>query len=138
MATAKCVVPGGLSPLGVGPSGTHQWEVVDGSLDSLDKALQAVSSDLPDKVAHTATVTVRRVFLTSLEANADGAIWNAAQVCKLQEREEELEQRIWTLEPEMHGEEASVSRSEETQDSDDEHYDAMGPCLLVRPACVRR
>lgn len=103
MATAKCVVVGGLSPLGMGPCGTHQWEVVDGSLDSLDRALQVVSSDLPDKVAHTATVTVRRIFLTSLEANADGAICNAAQVCKLQEREEELEQRIWTLEPEMHG-----------------------------------
>ena len=103
MAPAKCVVPGGLSPLGVGPSGTHQWEVVDGSLDSLDKALQAVSSHLPDKVAHAATVTVRRIFLTSLEANMDGAICNAAQVCKLQEREAELEQCIWTLEPEMHG-----------------------------------
>ena len=58
MAPAKCVVPGGLSPLGVGPSGTHQWEVVDGSLDSLDKALQAVSSHLPDKVAWTTTGTM--------------------------------------------------------------------------------
>ena len=66
MAPAKCVVPGGLSPLGVGPSGTHQWEVVDGSLDSLDKALQAVSSHLPDKVAHAATVTVRRIFYNSV------------------------------------------------------------------------
>lgn len=42
MATAKCVVAGSFSPLGVGASGTHQWEVVDRSLDSLDKALQAV------------------------------------------------------------------------------------------------
>lgn len=42
MATAKCVVPSSFSPLGVGPSGTHQWEVVDRSLDSLDKVLQAV------------------------------------------------------------------------------------------------
>lgn len=103
MATAECMVPGGLSPLGVGPRGTHQWEVGDGSLGSLDKALQGVSSHLPDKVAHTATVTVRRISLTSLEANMDGAICNATQVCKLQEREAELEQCIWTLEPEMHG-----------------------------------
>lgn len=30
-------------------------------------------------------------------------------------------------------EEVNVSRSEETRDGDDEHYDAVGPCLLARP-----
>ena len=42
------------------------WEVVDRSLDSIEKALHVVSSLLPDKAAPTAAGTMQWIFLTAL------------------------------------------------------------------------
>ena len=49
----------------------EDWEAVDGSLDSFEKALQAVSSRLQNKAAQTAAGSVGWIFLTALKANAD-------------------------------------------------------------------
>ena len=46
----------------------EDWAEVDGSLDSTEKALEAVSSHLLNKAAWTATGTVGWIFLTALHA----------------------------------------------------------------------
>ena len=43
----------------------EDWEMMDRSQDNTEKALQEVSSHLPDNVPCTATGTMRWVFLTS-------------------------------------------------------------------------
>ena len=58
----------------------EDWEEVDGSLDSTEKALQAVSSHLLNKVAWTASGTVGWIFLTALNASMEGALHDAAPV----------------------------------------------------------
>lgn len=79
----------------------EDWEAVDGSLDSPEKALQVVSSRLPDQVAHTAPGTVGWIFLIALKADMDSALCDAVQVHELQRWEEKLEPH--TLEQEMCG-----------------------------------
>ena len=44
----------------------EDWEAVDRSLDSIEKALHVVSSWLPDKAAPTAAGTMQWIFLTAL------------------------------------------------------------------------
>ena len=66
----------------------EDWEVVDGSLDSIEKMLEVVSSRLPNKVAQIATGTMEWIFLTALKANMDSALCDAMQVCQLQREEE--------------------------------------------------
>ena len=44
----------------------EDWEVVDGSLDSTEKMLEAVSSRLPNKAAQIAAGTMGWIFLTAL------------------------------------------------------------------------
>ena len=79
----------------------EDWEAVDGSLDSTEKALQVVSSRLPDKVACTATGTMGWIFLIALKADMESALHDSVQVHELQRWEEELEPH--TLEQEMCG-----------------------------------
>ena len=80
----------------------EDWEAVDGSLDSTEKALQVVSSRLPEKVASaTATGTMGWMFLIALKACMESALHDGVQVHKLQRWEEELEPH--TLEQEMCG-----------------------------------
>lgn len=80
----------------------ENWEVVDRSLDSTEKALQVVSSRLPEKVASaTATGTMGWMFLIALKAYMESALHDGVQVHKLQRWEEELEPH--TLEQEMCG-----------------------------------
>ena len=55
----------------------EDWEVVDGSLDSIEKMLEVVSSRLPNKVAQIATGTMGWIFLTALKANMDSALCDA-------------------------------------------------------------
>lgn len=91
----------------------EDWEAVDGSPDSIEKASQAVTSHLQDGAAWTVAGTMGWIFLTALKVNMDSALRDAAQVCKLLRWEEELEQRIHMLEQEMHGpEEPSTSHCE--------------------------
>ena len=47
----------------------EDWEVVDGSLASIEKVLQAVSSYLLNKAAWTAIGTVGWILLTAMKAN---------------------------------------------------------------------
>ena len=111
----------GCGPLGMGP--VEDWEVVDGSLENIEKVLRAVSSHLPDKVAWTAAGTVGQIFQTSLKVNMDSALCETKQACDVQRCLEELEKRTLTLEQEPCGpEEPSVSESEAVKDSDDKHY----------------
>ena len=69
----------------------EDWEVAGSSPDSIEKALQVVSSRLPDKVVWTVAGTVGWIFLTALKANMDSALCDAMQVCQLQREEEKLE-----------------------------------------------
>ena len=48
----------------------EDWEVVNGSLDSIEKALYVVSSHLPDRVAQTATGIMGQIFLKVNVASA--------------------------------------------------------------------
>ena len=47
----------------------EDWEVVDGSLASIEKVLQVVSSYLLNKAAWTAIGTVGWILLTAMKAN---------------------------------------------------------------------
>ena len=73
-------------------------EVVDSSLDSTEKAQQAVSSRLPHKAARTATGTVRWTFLAALKANMESALHDATPVCNVQRCLEEVYWR-WSKNP---------------------------------------
>ena len=57
----------------------EDWETVDGSQDSIEKVLEAVSSPLPNKAALIAAGTVGWIFLTALKVNMDHALCNAVQ-----------------------------------------------------------
>ena len=48
----------------------EDWEVVNGSPDSIEKALYVVSSHLPDRVAQTATGIMGQIFLKVNVASA--------------------------------------------------------------------
>ena len=72
----------------------EDWEVVDGSLDSIEKALQAVSSSLPNKAARTATGTMRWILLTALKVNVDCALCAAVLLCNVERHLEELDKCI--------------------------------------------
>ena len=79
----------------------EDWETVDGSQDSLEKVLEAVSSPLPNKAALIAAGTVGWIFLTALKVNIGSALCDATLVCNVQRHSEELEQRILALEQEL-------------------------------------
>ena len=68
----------------------EDWEVVDGSLDSIEKMLEVVSSRLPNKVAQIATGTMGWIFLTALKANMDSALCDAMSEHSVQRTLEEL------------------------------------------------
>ena len=68
----------------------EDWEVVDGSLDSIEKMLEVVSSRLPNKVAQIATGTMGWIFLTALKANMDSALCDAMSEHSVQRSLEEL------------------------------------------------
>ena len=57
----------------------EDWEVMDSSADSIEKALQALSSCLLNKVVWTAAGTVGWIFLTAPIVNIDLALCNAVQ-----------------------------------------------------------
>ena len=59
----------------------EDWEAVDGSLDSFEKALQAVSSRLQNKAAQTAAGSVGWIFLTALKTNMDNVRCCAGVQC---------------------------------------------------------
>ena len=114
-----CGIPCGHDPLGLVP--VEDWEAVDGSPDSTEKALQATSSHLPSKAARTAAGNMGQIFLTTLQVN----MGNAALVCNVQSHLEELEQHILALEQEAGGpEEVSISDSKAVSDGD---VNAMRP-----------
>ena len=77
----------------------EDWETVDGSQDSLEKVLEAVSSPLPNKAALIAAGTVGWIFLTALKVNMDHALNDAMPVCNVQRHLEELEQCILARTP---------------------------------------
>ena len=66
--------------------------------------------------------------MAALKANMESALCDAVQVCELQRWAEKLEQRVQTLEQELHGlgghgvSDYEVMKDEET----------VGPCLSVR------
>ena len=62
----------------------EDWEVVDGSPDTIKEAFQVLSSCLPNKAACTAAGTVEWVSLITLKANMDRALHHAAQVHEFQ------------------------------------------------------
>ena len=74
-------------------------EAVDSSLDSPEKASQAVNSCLLNKAAWTAAGTIRWIFLTALKVNMDHALNDAMPVCNVQRHLEELEQCILARTP---------------------------------------
>ena len=112
----------------------EDWEVVGSSPDSIEKALQVVSSHLPDKVAWIAAGTVGWIFLPALKANMDSALCDATQVCQLQRLEEELEPCMCMLKQEVHGLKEEPSASDyEVRDDDGEHPETLGPHLAARP-----
>ena len=74
-------------------------EAVDSSLDSPEKASQAVNSCLLNKAAWTAAGTIRWIFLTALKVDMDHTLYNAAPVHNVQRCLEELEQCILMLGP---------------------------------------
>ena len=76
----------------------EDWEVVDGSLDSIEKMLEVVSSRLPNKAAQIAAGTMGWIFLTALKVNMDSALHDAMPVLNVQRCLEELEQHIFASE----------------------------------------
>ena len=112
----------------------ENWEVVKRSPDSLEKALQVVSSRLLDKTVSTAAGTVGWIFLTALKAKMDCARHDAVQVRELHRQEGELELCIHMLEQESRVLVAKPSAfdSEVIRDSDDEHDETAG-LYLSRP-----
>ena len=72
----------------------EDWEAVDGSPDTIEKALQVVSFSLSNKVAWTAAGTVRWIFLTALKVNVDCALCDAVLLCNVERHLEELDKCI--------------------------------------------
>ena len=73
------------------------------------------------------------IFLTPLKVNMDSCLCDAAPVYNVQRCLEELEQCVLTLEQEPCGpEEPSISDGKTESDSDDEHYNTVGPYLTAR------
>ena len=64
----------------------EDWEVVDWSPDSLEKALQGANSHLLDRVAHTATGTRGWAFLIALTVNMDSEPRSEEHTSELQSR----------------------------------------------------
>ena len=96
------------------------WEAVDGSLDNIEKALQAVSSSLPDKVARIATGTMGWIFLIALKVNMDSAF---LMLCScVNHGDEKKSSCIHTLEQEMHGFDEPSALDYKVMRDDDEHY----------------
>ena len=56
----------------------EDWEAVDWSPHSLEKALQVVNSHLLDRAALTATGTMGWTFLIALKVNMDSDLHDAA------------------------------------------------------------
>ena len=117
----------------------EDWEVMDSSPDSTEKALKALSSYLLKKVVPTAAGTVGWVFLTALKANIESTLCDATPVCNVQRSLEELDRRILVLEQEPRGpEEPSISDREVVSDGDDEHHETVGPRLAARPVVQQK
>ena len=72
----------------------EDWEAVDGSPNSIEKALQVVSSSLPNKAERTATGTMRWILLTALKVNVDCALCDAVLLCNVERHLEELDKCI--------------------------------------------
>ena len=70
----------------------ENWEVVDGSPESIDKALQAVSSLLLNKVSWAAAGTVAWILLSALKMNTDSTLQDAALAPNVQRYLGKLEQ----------------------------------------------
>ena len=92
---------------------------MDGSLDSIEKALQAVSSSLPNKAARIATGTMGWIFLIALKANMDSAF---LMLCSCVNHGDEKSSCIHTLEQEMHGFDEPSALDYKVMRDDDEHY----------------
>ena len=73
---------------------------MDGSPNSIEMALQAVSSRLMNKMAQTAAGTVGWIFLTALKANIGSVLRDTTLVRNVERHSEELEQCILALEQE--------------------------------------
>ena len=58
----------------------EDWEVVDGSLNAIEKALQVVSSHSPNKATWTATGPVGWISLTALKVNMDSTLCDSMPV----------------------------------------------------------
>ena len=117
----------------------EDWEVVDSSPDSFEKALQAVSSRLPNKAAQTAAGSVGWIFVTALKVNMDNVLSDPTLVCSVQRCSEGLQQRTLALEQEPRGtEEPTISDSEAVSDGDNECYETEGLCLAARLLCRRK
>ena len=117
----------------------EDWEVVDSSPDSFEKALQAVSSRLPNKAAQTAAGSVGWIFVTALKVNMDNVLSDPTLVCSVQGCSEGLQQHTLALEQEPRGtEEPTISDSEAVSDGDNECYETEGPCLAARLLCRRK
>lgn len=72
-------------------SPVEDWEAMNGSPDTIEKALHAMTSHLPNKVAWIHAWTEGWIFLTALKVNMDHAINDAMLVCNVQRHLEEVE-----------------------------------------------
>lgn len=114
----------------------EDWKAMNGSLDSTEKSLEAVSSHLLNKVAEIAAGTVGWIFMTALKMNINSVFHDTMLVPDVQKHLEELQQHIFALEQEPHGlEEPIISYRKAVSDSDDddECYETVGPCLTAKP-----
>ena len=95
----------------------ENWEVVDGSPESIDKALQAVSSLLLNKVSWATAGTVAWILLSALKMNTDSTLQDAALVPNVQRYLGKLE------------EEPSISDSEALSDGMMNILDCRSPLV---------
>ncbi|KAF6298841.1 hypothetical protein mRhiFer1_008896 [Rhinolophus ferrumequinum] len=77
------------------------WEDVDGSLASIERALQVLTEQLPEKVKSTAG-HVGWMFLTMLHRSMEEVLTKATQIQDRQPRWEALEVRVCQLEEKLH------------------------------------
>ena len=100
------------------------WDVVDSSLDSMEKALQAVSSRLPNTAAQSAAGPAGWIFRTGLKARMDSALRDARLKHQVQRCLEKPEPHVLALQQEPCGPgEPSISDGKAVRGGDAQGYE---------------
>ena len=102
------------------------WDVVDGSPDSIEQALRAVLSRLPNKAARSTAGPMGWIVRTGLKASMDSALRDARLMHQVQRCLEKPEPHVLALQQEPRGPgEPSISDGKAVRGGDEQGYERV-------------